>query len=142
MIKVEHTLIINRPVSEVFAFVADPANNAKWQEGLVESRLESPEMGVGAHIVDVRKLLGRDLESKIEVIVYEPNKRLMQKVVSGPLPFELILTFDPDVNGTRLTVLAHGEPEGFFKLASGMVQKQMENQIKGDAERLKKVLEA
>jgi uncharacterized membrane protein len=141
MIKVEHTVIINRPVPEVFAFVTDPANNVKWQEGLVESRLESQEMGVGAQVTDVRKILGRDMESKLEVIVFEPNKRFMQKVISGPIEFEIIQTFDPDVNGTRLTTLAHGEPGGFFKMASGLVQKQLESQIQGDAERLKKVLE-
>jgi len=142
MIKVEHSVVINRPVPEVFAFVTDPANNAKWQEGLVESRMASAgTMGVGTQLTDVRKFLDQDMESKLEVLVYEPNKRFMQKVISGPIPFEIIETFDPDVNGTKLTVLIHGEPGGFFKLAAGMVQKQLENQLQGDAERLKKVLE-
>ena len=142
MIKVEHSVIIERPVPEVFAFVTDPANNVKWQDGLVESRMASSgPMEAGAQVIDVRKFLGRDMESKLEVTVFEPNKRFLQKVVSGPFQFEIIQTFDPSVHGTKLTVLAHGEPGGFFKLASGMVQKQLESQIKGDAERLKKVLE-
>ncbi|HET9589412.1 MAG TPA: SRPBCC family protein, partial [Anaerolineales bacterium] len=68
MIKVEHSVIIERPVPEVFAFVADPANNTKWQEGLVESHLDSPgPMGVGSQVVDVRKFIGRDMESRLEV---------------------------------------------------------------------------
>ena len=143
VIKVEHSIVINRPVPEVFAFVTDPANNTKWQEGLVESRMvSSSAMEVGAQVTDVRKFLGRDMESKLEVLVYEPNKRIMQKVISGPIQFEIIQTFDPDVNGTKLTTLIHGEPGGFFKLAAGMVQKQLESQIQGDAERLKNVLEA
>jgi hypothetical protein len=75
------------------------------------------------------------------VTVFEPNKRFMQKVISGPIPFEIIETFDPDVNGTKLTVLTHGEPGGFFKLAAGMVQKQLESQLQSDIERLKNVLE-
>ena len=29
MIKVEHSVVIDRPIPEVFAFVTDPANNAK-----------------------------------------------------------------------------------------------------------------
>ena len=40
MIKVEHSVVIDRLVPEVFAFVADPANNTRWQDGLVESRME------------------------------------------------------------------------------------------------------
>lgn len=142
MIKVEHSVVIDRQVPEVFAFVTDPANNVKWQDGLVESRMASSgPMEAGAQVVDVRKFLGHEMESKLEVLVFEPNKRFMQKVISGPFPFEIIQTFDPVVNGTKLTVLAHAEPEGFFKLASGLVQKQLENQLKGDAERLKQVLE-
>jgi len=31
VIKVEHSIVINRPVPEVFAFVTGPANNTKWQ---------------------------------------------------------------------------------------------------------------
>jgi uncharacterized membrane protein len=142
MIKVEHSIVIDRPVPEVFAFVTDPVNNVKWQEGLVESRMaSSTAMGVGAQVTDVRKFLGRDMESKLEVTVFEPNKRFAQKVISGPIPFEIIQTFDPSVNGTKLTVLTQGEPGGFFKLASGMVQKQLESQLQGDVERLKKLLE-
>jgi len=132
--------VINRPVAEVFAFVTDPANNAKWQEGLVESRMvSSGPMEVGAQVTDIRKFLGRDMESKLEVTVFEPNKRFVQKVISGPILFEIIQTFDPSVNGTKLTVLTQGEHGGFFKLTAGMFQKQLEGQIQGDAERLKKV---
>jgi uncharacterized membrane protein len=142
MIKVEHSIVIDRPIPEVFAFVTDPVNNVKWQEGLVESRMaSSTAMGVGAQVTDVRKFLGRDMESRLEVTVFEPNKRFAQKVISGPIPFEIIQTFDPSVNGTNLTVLTQGEPGGFFKLASGMVQKQLESQLQGDVERLKKLLE-
>ena len=42
LIKVESSVMIDRPVQEVFAFVTDPSNKAKRQEGLIESRLESP----------------------------------------------------------------------------------------------------
>jgi len=142
MIKVEHSIVINRPVPEVFAFVTDPANNTKWQDGLIESRMTSSgPMEVGAQVTDVRKFLGSDMESKLEVTVFEPNKRFVQKVISGPIQFEIIQTFDPSVNGTKLTILTQGEPGGFFKLAAGMVQKQLGSQLQGDAERLKKVLE-
>jgi hypothetical protein len=85
MIKVEHSIVINRTVPEVFAFVTDPANNTKWQDGLVESRMASSGMmGVGAQVTDVRKFLGRDMESNLEVTVFEPTKRFVQKVISGP----------------------------------------------------------
>jgi len=142
MIKVESSVVIGRPVEEVFAFVADPANNAKWQEGLIESRLESPgPMGLGSKITDVRKFIGRKLESQLEVTAFEPGKRVSLKVVKGPLPFEVTQTFEPEAGGTRLGFVAQGEPAGFFKLAEGMVKKQLEDQLTENASRLKKALE-
>jgi carbon monoxide dehydrogenase subunit G len=142
MIKVKHSTVINRPLREVFAFVADPENNAKWQEGLVESRLESPGPVVpGAKITDVRSFLRRRVESKLEVIAYEPNREFSLKVISGPLLFAIKQTFESVAGGTRIDIVAEGEPGGFFKLAEGMVKKQLESQLAGDAARLKNGLE-
>ena len=142
MIKVELSVVVNRPVAEVFAFVTDPANNVKWQEGLVESRLASSgPMGVGAQVTDVRKFLGREMDSRLEVTAYELNKKFSEKVTSGPLKFELVQTFESFGDGTKVSLIAQGEPGGFFKLAEGMVQKQLQSQLEGDSQRLKKALE-
>jgi len=142
MIKIELSVVVNRPVPEVFAFVTDPTNNPKWQESLVESRMTSPgPMGVGTQLTDVRKFMGRDIDSKLEVTAFEPNKTFAQKVISGPLKFEVLQTFEPSGNGTLIKLVAQGEPGGFFKLAEGMVQKQLQSQLEADAQRLKRALE-
>ncbi len=142
MIKVENSMEISRPVDEVFAFVSDPGNNAKWQEGLVESRLESAgPVRLGSKITDVRKFLGRQLESRLEVTAFEPGKRFSLKVVSGPLPFQITNNFEPTPAGTRIKYVVEGEPGGLFKLAEGMVKKRLETQLAGDDSRLKKVME-
>jgi uncharacterized protein YndB with AHSA1/START domain len=142
MVKVEYSIVINRPVAEVFTYVTDPANNTKWQECLVESRqASSGPMGLGAQVVDVRKFPGRDMDSKLEVTAFEPNKKFSEKVNSGPLKFEITNIFEASGSGTKFTVSLQGEPGGFFKLAEGMVEKQLRSQSEGDAGRLKKVLE-
>ncbi|HEX9333592.1 MAG TPA: hypothetical protein VF896_16985 [Anaerolineales bacterium] len=56
--------------------------------------------------------------------------------------FEISMTFEPSGNGTKINLLTQEEPGGFFKLAEGMVQKQLQSQLEGDAERLKKALES
>src|SRR3990172_3936199 len=111
MFKVEFSTVINRPVAEVFAYVTDPSNNAKWQDGLVESRLETPgPIGVGSKAVDVRKFLGRKLELKLEVTAYKPGKRFGLKAVSGPIPFEVLQTFEPVEGGKRINFVTQAEP--------------------------------
>jgi hypothetical protein len=133
---------MNRPIEEVFAFFAEPANNPKWEEGLIECRKTSPgPMGVGAQVLEVRKFMGRHMESTLEVTAFEPNKKYAVKVASGPIPFELSAMFEPGGVGTKIAVTGRGEPGGFFKLAEGLVKKQLQSQVEGDMGRLKKVLE-
>ncbi len=40
--KVKHTVLIRRPVEEVFAFVADLANETRWQPEIQSVTLEGP----------------------------------------------------------------------------------------------------
>ena len=142
MIKVEHSVVINRPVAEVFAFVTDPANEIKWQDGVVSAKVTSAgALGVGSEVAETRKFMGRDMVSKIKVSTYEANKKYVFKVADGPVPFEMSQTYESTGNGTKISVAIEGEPGGFFKLAEGMVRKQLETQIAADFERAKKILE-
>jgi hypothetical protein len=142
MIKVELSIDIKRPVAEVFAFVTNPANDAKWQEGVIESRMVSPgPMGVGSKLKDARKFLGLKMESELEVTEYAPDQAFGLKVSSGPMQFEIKQSFEAVGGGTRIALVAEGEPAGVFKLAGGAFKKQLEGQLTADSERLKQVLE-
>ena len=69
MVNVETSIIINRPIEEVFAYLTDAGNNPQWDLGLVEVR-QTPErpVGVGTRITEVRKFLGRKMETTSEVV--------------------------------------------------------------------------
>lgn len=34
MMKIEHSVVINRPIEGVFAYVTKPENTPKWQSGI------------------------------------------------------------------------------------------------------------
>jgi uncharacterized protein YndB with AHSA1/START domain len=143
MAKIAFTTDVNRPVEEVFAYVTNPANLPEWQSGATEGRLEGAgPVGVGSRMVEVRKFLGKRIESTLEVTQYEPNRRFAFKAVSGPIPFGVDHTFEPLDGGTRIHVAGEGEPGGFFKLAEGLVMKAVERESKKDFETLKDLLEA
>ena len=48
MAQIKTTITINRPIEEVFAFVADVRNDIKWRSDVVESKVTSGSLGVGA----------------------------------------------------------------------------------------------
>lgn len=67
------TTFINRPPQEVFDFMTDPANSAKWQSGTesAEWSAEGPA-GVGSTVHSVGRLLGRELDLNIEITQWNP----------------------------------------------------------------------
>ena len=143
MINLENSVFINRPQQEVFDFLSNPANDARWQSSteVSEWTSEGPP-GVGSTQRSVIRFLGRKIDSTIEVTIWDPPQQLGFKVVSGPLPFEGTVKLESKENGTQLTQTFQGEPGGFFKIAEGLVGKQVEKQIDTDFNALKLVLEA
>jgi uncharacterized protein YndB with AHSA1/START domain len=141
MIRIEFSVDIDRPASEVFAYLTDAEKLPQWQAGAIEAEWQG-ERAAGARVREVRKFLGRRMESELEVTAYEPDRRLGLKVLSGPVPFSVDQRLEPRNGGTRLTFVGEGEPGGFFRLAEPLVARTAERQFKGDYETLKDLLEA
>jgi uncharacterized protein YndB with AHSA1/START domain len=142
MISVEKSIVINRPVADVFAFVTNEANTTKWQGGVVETKDEGPSNQVGSRYTEVRKFMGRDMNTTLELTAFDPNSRWAAKVVKGPVPYEVVSLFEAVGDGTRVTTRVEGEPTGFFKVAEGMVSSQLEKSLEEDFQRLKALLES
>ena len=143
MIKVEHSVTINKPAADVFAYIVDPANTVKYDDELLESKLLTPgPIAVGSVITDKRKFIGREMDSELKVTAYEPNSRFALKVTKGPVPFEITYTLSAAGGGTQLNVKAEGEPGGFFKLAGGLVAKQLQASLEKTSAQIKKNLES
>lgn len=142
MITVERSVVINKPLAVVFAYVTDNSNDSKWQEGVDSVISEGPANVVGSKYTEVRKFMGQEMKSTLEVTGFVANARFSAKVIKGPVPFEVTVTFEPSGNGTRMTTHVEGEPKGFFKVAEGMLKGQLEKSLEEDGKRLKGILEA
>jgi uncharacterized membrane protein len=145
MARTEHTVVVERPPDEVFAFLTDLSSLPDWQSGALEVR--EPEagagVGVGTKYVEVLKFLGRQFEATIEVTEYEPGRRFSIKTLSGPIPFRVQHTLEPSSGGgTRLHVTLEGEPGGLFKIAEPLVMRNAQRQVATDFATLKRLVEA
>jgi uncharacterized protein YndB with AHSA1/START domain len=142
MITVEKSVIINRPVAEVFSFVTNEENTTKWQAGVDSTQDEGPTNQVGSRYTEVRKFMGREMKTTLELTAFEPNAKWGAKVVKGPVPYEVVSLFEAAGDGTKVTTRVEGEPTGFFKVAEGMVSGQLEKTLEEDFQRLKALLES
>lgn len=139
MINIERSIVIHKPVEEVFALVTDGSKASSWQGGL--EAVEGQASAVGEQYTEVRKFMGREMRSVMEITSYEPNARWSAKVRKGPVPYEVTVRFEPLDGSTKLTTRVEGEPTGFFKVAEGMFKSQLEKSIDEDTNRLKKMME-
>ena len=142
MIKIEKSVHINKPAADVFAFLSEFSNDAKWQSDLVRSEKTSQgPTALGTTGLYVQKLMGQELKNEVVVTVYEPPKRFGMKTTSGPVQFEAIVTLEDMGGGTHVTMNATGEPGGFLKVAEGILQKELDKTFERDLGKLKQILE-
>ena len=143
MIKIEKSVLINRPQQEVFDFVTDLSNDSKWQASIETVRqISDGPTGVGSTFRYETKLLGRKSETEIQLTSYDPPNGASVKGINGPVPFENTYKFETQNGGTLLTFTGQAEIGGFFKIAEGLAGKQIEKQMDADAAALKNLLEA
>lgn len=143
MIKNENSVEINKPIEEVFEYVTNIDNLPLWAGPVTEAKQTSVgPVGVGTTQTQVAQLLGRRIESSLEVTEYEPNKKFTTKSTSGPIPIEVHYNFEPVAEGTRLEVVGILDAGGFFKLAEPLVARTLKRQTEGDFKTLKELLES
>ncbi len=143
MVKVDHELVIDRPVAEVYAYLTDIDSLAEWQASVVRVRRETDgPTAVGTRFVEDRSALGRQVSSTIEVTEHEPDRIFSVRVVSGPVHFRVTHTFEALGGGTRLHVHGEGEPQGLARMAGMLVARQAKREFERDFGRLKELLEA
>src|SRR5574341_949488 len=119
MINVEVSIVINRPIGEVFGFLSNMENNMKWRISQQEvKKLSEGPIGVGTTYRMVNHVLGRQLETEAEVIEFEPNRKYMTRDKSGTLPLEAQRIFEAVEGGTRVTFILRADPSGIFKIAA------------------------
>lgn len=142
MAQIKNSITINRPIEQVFAFVADYRNNVKWQTGVIAAEFTSPApVGVSTTFKYDAEIMGRKMETTGELTTYDPPRKIAWKSTSGPFPMFGSTTFESVDGWTLVTDTIEAEPGGFFKLAEPLLMKQMQGQTEKDMKKLKELLE-
>lgn len=143
MVKIETSIMINRPIEEVFTFVANPVNAAQWAGPVTESRITSEgPVGVGTTSTRVTQFLGRKSEDTYVVTEYKPNHKFAEKATSGNLHTEEIFTFKAVNGGTEVNLVGEVEATGFIKMAEPVFARVAKRQVETDIQNLKDLMES
>ncbi len=132
---------VGRSVNEVFAYLTDPANLPEWQQTDELEQLTAGTVAKGTRFREVRKVLGRRLESISEVADYERDRRFDLHIVSGPARVVDRWMFEAVDGGTRLHFSTEGHARAALRLLEPMIATVLERRRRGHHERLKLALE-
>jgi uncharacterized protein YndB with AHSA1/START domain len=143
MASIHRTLVINRPVEEVFEYFADVANDPQWRgDSLKEISVEGV-MSQGARVHQILAgPFGIAVTADMDVVVFDPPRALMFQVITGPLKARMGFTFAPAGTGTEVSFSIEA-PMGSAEQA--MIGKIVEKNMAAEAAALdnaKQILES
>jgi len=142
MIQHEVTIHLNRPVEQVFAFLADTGKVSTWQSNLIELKpLTEGPLRLGSRFREIRRLGRRDSEIQGQVTAFEPNKRLETKTTTKP-EVTVSYSFDPENGGTRLRYKFVLLSSGMMRLLEPLIAHSIKKERESDFETLKHLLES
>jgi len=137
-------IVIDRPISGVASYAADPTNAPAWYANIdsVEWKTE-PNVAVGSRVAFVARFLGRRLEYTYELVEYAPGVRLVMRTAEGPFPMETTYTWTAvTATSTTMELRNRGEPAGFSKVAAPFMARAMRRANRQDLAKLKTILES
>jgi carbon monoxide dehydrogenase subunit G len=142
MINLDLGTLIDRPVKDVFAFVANLNNMSKWNAAVVSLQQITPgPVGVDTKFKSIGEMMGRRIEGEVQVTAYEPDTKTGFQMQAGPVQVKVTITFKPVGTGTKVSLNAQGNPGGLFKLAEPVMAGRVKALMEENLARLKSVLE-
>ncbi len=126
----------------MFNCIVSAGNHNSWTPSLLDAKVNPPgPVGLGSIYVYTSEVMGRRIESQMQVSAFEPNKKWATKTIGIPNSVETVYTFEGTGGATKLS-LSMDVPAGAYPAAAeGMIKQQMQKSLEEQANRLKQMLE-
>ncbi len=102
MARAVETVVVDRPIDEVFAFLADGSNNATWRPDVVSTIFASGPTSRAVWAQTSRTAGGREVATDYRISWYDEPTRLEYTVFAGP---------NRPIGNFTLRAAAHGTTE-------------------------------
>ena len=100
---IDETVVIARPVGEVFDFLTLAENLPRWDSSILECvQVSSGAVTAGTRYRGASRIVGRRIEWTTEVTEFVPGVRVTSRSVEGPLTFTVSYEVSSCPAGTTL----------------------------------------
>jgi uncharacterized protein YndB with AHSA1/START domain len=140
-VRFTNSVEIERPVEDVFRYLADFENIPRWNYAIQETtKVSHGPVGVGTTYRQTRTVPSRS-EEEFEVTVFEPDTRLAIRGALGPFASELEYRLEPVGGRTHLTNEVELKPRGLVGLAGQLAGSRIKGAVARNLGELKSILE-
>jgi uncharacterized protein YndB with AHSA1/START domain len=141
---ITHSIDINRPAQEVFAYLDQLDRHHEWQSSLVSEKLETEgPTRVGTRVVERRRVIGGERDIPYEITEHDPPRKASFRGTAGPVRPVGTITVEPTgESSSRATVELDLEGHGIGTLFPNFGRRQAAKQVPQDQAKLKEILES
>jgi carbon monoxide dehydrogenase subunit G len=126
----ERSVVVDRPIAEVFAFLADPTNEQSWRRNVTSIRHVSGS-GVGAQYAQtVKGPGGRSIAADFRLTRIDEPTRIDFEVTAGPArPTGYYLLRDSGGGSTEVTYSLDLTLTGAMKLMAPLINSEIHAEV-------------
>ena len=142
--RVHSSVIIGRPVEDVYSYVLDLASNGpEWAPDLesVEKVTDGP-IGAGTRFRQVQHVMGKRRNTTLTFTAVEPNQKVEAEFKAGPMDVAMSAMFDRTEDGTRVTIDGEATGRGPLRILSPIFARQGQKIWDARLANLQRVLES
>jgi len=141
---IKHSVEINRPAEEVFAYLEQVERHNEWQGSLVSTTVTTDgPTRVGTRVVEHRKIPGGARDFSYEITELDPPHKTSFRGTAGPVRPAGTYTVDPTGDSSsRMSVELAFEGHGIGKLFAILARRQAAAELPVDHEKFKELLES
>jgi hypothetical protein len=138
----DESVVIHRPLEEVFAFVSNLENDPPWSSATEIRQTSDGPIGTGTTFRQRDRFLGRPVDLRLEVVAYETNHSITLSSASGLLSLEGTRIVEPLADtATRVTFKGRGHARGVLKFAEPLLAAVGHRRLRTQLRKLKELLE-
>lgn len=144
--KATASIMIHRPIDEVFGFVSTLENMDRWVSGASATTKTNDDEGVGARYESEYTYSGRTADMTFEVTEFDVPTRFVVSAPSGPFAFSQRIDLEETDGGTSLTTTIDAGADSratavIFTVFRPLIRRLMARQLKAELGELKAILE-
>jgi hypothetical protein len=143
MTVIDESIEIKAPAGKVFALTTDATRWSSWHTAIPEAEQTSKgPVGVGTTFKGVTRLMGRSMPWTATATEYEPDRKFVKKIDSGPVFIEQHNSYTPIPAGTKFTITYDMKFRGCMRILSPFIVNAMRKEIQKSLGKVKQIVES